>query len=84
MTREEKLKKISQYILEREIKPTALWSVITKDWLDLWPWYIFRAKLETKKEGKYKRYQVNVKTKIEELIDGAYVILDYYWYFGNE
>lgn len=80
MTREEKLKKISQHILEREIKPTALWSVITKEWLDLWPWYIFRVKLETEKEGKYKRYQVNVKTKIEELIDGAYAILDRYWY----
>jgi len=80
MTREEKLKKISQHILEREIKPTVLGSVITKEWLDLWPWYIFRVKLETKKEGKYKRYQVNVKTKIEELIDGAYAILNHYWY----
>nr|DAQ56709.1 MAG TPA: hypothetical protein [Caudoviricetes sp.] len=31
MTREEKLKKISQHILEREIKPTVLGSVITKE-----------------------------------------------------
>lgn len=84
MTREEKLKKISQHILEREIKPTALWSVITKEWFDLWPWYIFRAKLETKKAGKYKRFFISVKTKIEELIDKAYEILDYYWYFKNE
>lgn len=84
MTREEKLRKISQYILEREIKPTTFWSVITKEWLDLWPGYIFRAKIDAKNNGKYKRYQVNVKTKIEELIDGAYAILDRYWYLKDD
>lgn len=84
MTIEEKLKKISQQILEREIKPTTLWSVITKEWLDLWPWYIFRAKLETKKPWKYKWFQVSANVEIEKLIDNAYAIFDHYGYFVDK